>query len=222
MPVKPVEWRDTVIRVLDQTRLPAEVVFLDLADYAEVAKAIREMRVRGAPAIGVAAAYGLALGAQAIEAGSREEFAASLLWTQLLRMLHHNGCLPPCQAGVSYLSQHSMARAVGIWWIQENEGVLLLEGAEGLSRLHAVDPGPFGKPGVFQILLDYGTASVALLYEVDPLCSPAQGLDAQCPAAGVKVKCVRPVNGKGLQGGEDSPANEINGGADMGILGPPQ
>lgn len=78
MPVKPVEWRDTVIRVLDQTRLPAEVVFLDLADYAEVAKAIREMRVRGAPAIGVAAAYGLALGAQAIEAGSREEFLSKL------------------------------------------------------------------------------------------------------------------------------------------------
>ncbi|MCL0059947.1 S-methyl-5-thioribose-1-phosphate isomerase [Dehalococcoidia bacterium] len=85
MPVKPVEWRDTVIRVLDQTRLPAEVVFLDLADYAEVAKAIREMRVRGAPAIGVAAAYGLALGAQAIEAGSREEFLSK--WGTISREL---------------------------------------------------------------------------------------------------------------------------------------
>ncbi|MCL0082448.1 S-methyl-5-thioribose-1-phosphate isomerase [Dehalococcoidia bacterium] len=85
MQVKPVEWRDTVIRVLDQTRLPAEVVFLDLADYAEVAKAIREMRVRGAPAIGVAAAYGLALGAQAIEAGSREEFLSK--WGTISREL---------------------------------------------------------------------------------------------------------------------------------------
>lgn len=78
MQIKPIEWRDTVIRIIDQTRLPAEVVFLDLADYTEVAKAIKEMRVRGAPAIGVVAAYGLALGAQAIEASSREEFLSKL------------------------------------------------------------------------------------------------------------------------------------------------
>lgn len=78
MQIKPIEWRDTVIRILDQTRLPAEVVFLDLADYAAVVKAIKEMRVRGAPAIGVVAAYGLALGAQAIEASSNEEFLSKL------------------------------------------------------------------------------------------------------------------------------------------------
>ena len=78
MQVKPIEWRDTVIRIIDQTRIPSEVVFLDLADYAAVAAAIKEMRVRGAPAIGVAAAYGLALGAQAIEAGSREEFLSKV------------------------------------------------------------------------------------------------------------------------------------------------
>jgi methylthioribose-1-phosphate isomerase len=76
--VKPIEWHDTGIKILDQTRLPAQVVFLDLADHAEVAKAIKQMRVRGAPAIGVVAAYGLALGAQAIEAGSREEFLSKL------------------------------------------------------------------------------------------------------------------------------------------------
>jgi methylthioribose-1-phosphate isomerase len=78
VPVKPIEWHDTGIKILDQTRLPAEVVFLDLMDYAEVATAIKQMRVRGAPAIGVAAAYGLALGAQAIEAGSTEEFLSKL------------------------------------------------------------------------------------------------------------------------------------------------
>ncbi|MBT9160178.1 MAG: Methylthioribose-1-phosphate isomerase [Dehalococcoidia bacterium] len=78
MQVKPIEWRDTMIRVLDQTRLPSEVIFLDVADYVEMAAAIREMRIRGAPAIGVAAAYGLALGAQAIEARTKEEFLVKL------------------------------------------------------------------------------------------------------------------------------------------------
>ncbi|MBT9166210.1 MAG: hypothetical protein DDT25_00893 [Chloroflexi bacterium] len=119
-------------------------------------------------------------------------------------MLHHNGCLPPHEVRVSHLCEY---RAPGIWWIQENEGVSLLEGAECLSRLHAVDVRAFGKSGLFQILLDYGTAPVTLLYEVHPLCSTAQGLDAQCPAAGIEVKRGRPINGKGLQCGEDSPAN---------------
>ncbi len=78
MQVKPIEWCDTTIRILDQTRLPSEVVFLEVADYVEMAAAIRGMRIRGAPAIGVAAAYGLALGAQAIEARTEEEFLVKL------------------------------------------------------------------------------------------------------------------------------------------------
>jgi methylthioribose-1-phosphate isomerase len=53
-----------VLRLVDQTRLPGEYVVRDCADLASVAEAIRTLRVRGAPAIGVAAAYGLALGAR--------------------------------------------------------------------------------------------------------------------------------------------------------------
>jgi len=52
-----------VVRLLDQTRLPAEVRYHECRTAGEVAEAIRTMRVRGAPAIGVAAAYALALGA---------------------------------------------------------------------------------------------------------------------------------------------------------------
>ncbi|HEY7021792.1 MAG TPA: S-methyl-5-thioribose-1-phosphate isomerase [Ktedonobacterales bacterium] len=54
-----------VLRMIDQTRLPGEVSVLTCAISAEVAEAIRRLQVRGAPAIGVAAAYGLALGARA-------------------------------------------------------------------------------------------------------------------------------------------------------------
>src|SRR6185437_8487107 len=50
--------------MIDQTRLPGEVSMLTCATSAEVAEAIRRLQVRGAPAIGVAAAYGLALGAR--------------------------------------------------------------------------------------------------------------------------------------------------------------
>jgi methylthioribose-1-phosphate isomerase len=53
-----------VLRMIDQTRLPGEVSVLTCATSAHVAEAIRRLQVRGAPAIGVAAAYGLALGAR--------------------------------------------------------------------------------------------------------------------------------------------------------------
>jgi methylthioribose-1-phosphate isomerase len=59
-----IEWRDGMVRMLDQRRLPHQTVYLDYADYRHVAAAIREMVIRGAPAIGAAAAYGLALAAR--------------------------------------------------------------------------------------------------------------------------------------------------------------
>ena len=58
---EPIRWQDGKLSLLDQRRLPNAVVFEEQADAASVARAIREMRVRGAPAIGIAAAYGMAL-----------------------------------------------------------------------------------------------------------------------------------------------------------------
>ncbi len=75
---KIIEWLGDRIRIIDQTCLPHEEVFLDLRDHGEVAEAIRTLRIRGAPDIGVAAAYGLALGARAIKARSMEKFLAGL------------------------------------------------------------------------------------------------------------------------------------------------
>lgn len=56
-------WKDGSLRLLDQTRLPLEVTYVDCKTADQVAEAIKTMKVRGAPAIGAAAAYGLALGA---------------------------------------------------------------------------------------------------------------------------------------------------------------
>lgn len=63
--VKAIEWRDGTLRLLDQRLLPQEEVWLEHESAAEVAKAIRDMVVRGAPAIGISAAYGIVLGAPA-------------------------------------------------------------------------------------------------------------------------------------------------------------
>lgn len=75
---KAVEWLGDRVRLLDQTRLPQEESYLELKSYREVAAVIREMRVRGAPAIGVTAAYGLALGVQEMKARTKEEFLEKL------------------------------------------------------------------------------------------------------------------------------------------------
>ncbi|MGQ9478043.1 MAG: S-methyl-5-thioribose-1-phosphate isomerase [Candidatus Bipolaricaulia bacterium] len=62
MMIQPLRYRDGAVELLDQTKLPGEVVVLKIRGFRELARAIREMRVRGAPAIGLAAAYGVVLG----------------------------------------------------------------------------------------------------------------------------------------------------------------
>ena len=63
-----VEWKDGIVRLLDQSRLPGHIELLECKDVAAVASAIQELKVRGAPAIGVTAAMGVALGAQCVSA----------------------------------------------------------------------------------------------------------------------------------------------------------
>lgn len=73
--VPTVEWNNGCVRLLDQSRLPMHVEFLDCRDYRAVATAIRELKVRGAPAIGVTAAMGVALGANALSATDYDDFS---------------------------------------------------------------------------------------------------------------------------------------------------
>ncbi|OQW56813.1 MAG: S-methyl-5-thioribose-1-phosphate isomerase [Nitrospira sp. ST-bin4] len=76
--VPTIEWRDGTVRLLDQSRLPGAVEFLDCRDYREVADAIRELKVRGAPAIGVTAALGIALGAQSVSETEYRSFSRTV------------------------------------------------------------------------------------------------------------------------------------------------
>ncbi|MEI6186177.1 MAG: S-methyl-5-thioribose-1-phosphate isomerase [Dehalococcoidia bacterium] len=76
--MKPIQWSGGRLRLLDQTALPLQEIYLETSDYREVVSAIKTLKVRGAPAIGIAAGYGIALGAQSIKASSIKAFNKEL------------------------------------------------------------------------------------------------------------------------------------------------
>src|SRR5271157_3412483 len=76
--ISTIEWKDGKVFMLDQSRLPLEVIYIECADYLKVAEGIKKLWIRGAPAIGIAAAMGIALGAQDIKAGSMDDFSERL------------------------------------------------------------------------------------------------------------------------------------------------
>lgn len=78
MDLRPVEWDNGKVRLIDQTKLPEDFVTLEFSDYRDVAESIRSMQVRGAPAIGVTAALGIALGAQEIGGDEIDRFLQRL------------------------------------------------------------------------------------------------------------------------------------------------
>lgn len=76
--LRTIDWKENKLVMIDQTKLPIELVFVEFTDYNEVANAIRTLVVRGAPAIGVAGAFGLALAALQSKATSKEELIQDL------------------------------------------------------------------------------------------------------------------------------------------------
>ena len=76
--MRTIEWKDGSVVTIDQTKLPTKTVLLKMKRCGEVADAVRGMRMRGAPLLGVAAAYGLALTAYHSKAGKREQLIREL------------------------------------------------------------------------------------------------------------------------------------------------
>jgi len=76
--MKAIEWLGDRVRILDQTKLPGKELYLELGNYQDMASAIAELKIRGAPAIGVAGGYAVALGALKIKTGSKAEFLKDL------------------------------------------------------------------------------------------------------------------------------------------------
>ena len=78
MSLKTVEWKDNSVVMIDQTKLPNILEYVTYTDYNQVADAIRTLVVRGAPAIGVSGAFGLALAALQSNATQKNELIAYL------------------------------------------------------------------------------------------------------------------------------------------------
>ena len=76
--VRTIYWDGDKAMILDQVKLPHEVAYIKCEDYHSVARSIKEMNIRGAPAIGIAAAMGIALGAAEVKASTYDEFKRGL------------------------------------------------------------------------------------------------------------------------------------------------
>jgi len=76
--LRTVEWKDNKVKMIDQTCLPNELIFVEYDDYNQVADAIRTLVVRGAPAIGVSGAFGLALAVLQSKATTKDELILDL------------------------------------------------------------------------------------------------------------------------------------------------
>lgn len=79
--VKSIEWREDHVRILDQTYLPSREVYSDIQDVGRMWEAIKKLRIRGAPAIGIAAAYGFYLGIKDLPESTFESF-----WVEVERI----------------------------------------------------------------------------------------------------------------------------------------
>lgn len=118
--VEPIRWRGDALELLDQRLLPREVHYVVCRDAAEVARAIRDMVVRGAPAIGVTAAYGLALAslrgddldAAAAELRQTRPTAVNLMWA-IDRMLGARGGDLVAEANDIYREDIEACRRIG-------------------------------------------------------------------------------------------------------------
>jgi len=210
---QPIEWLGDRVRLIDQTRLPLEEVYLEISDYREMAAAIKELKIRGAPSIGVAGAYGVALGALGIRARTRETFlkkvagvcrelagtrptARDLFWA-IERMQK----VAKGEKSVTDIKTQLVATAIAIHKTQidyslrlSRHGARLMK--DGWRVLTICNTGPLAAPG-------YGTALGVIIYarergkdvrvyacETRPLLQGARLTTWECQKAGIPVTLI--------------------------------
>ena len=118
--VKAIEWKDGKVIMLDQSKLPFEITFIECTDYRKVAEGIKKLWIRGAPAIGIAAAMGIALGAQGIRAEIFEDFVKNLK-----PIFHEMLSTRPTAVNIK-------------WAVERIRGVLIRNRKESVSRLKEI------------------------------------------------------------------------------------
>jgi methylthioribose-1-phosphate isomerase len=118
---KTIEWTSEGVRMIDQTRLPAEETYRLCRNYQDVAEAIRSMVIRGAPAIGVAAAMGIALGIQQSEARGAADLKSDF-------------------EKIAEAISRTRPTAVNLFWaVRRMREVFNAAISDGLSGAHALD-----------------------------------------------------------------------------------
>jgi methylthioribose-1-phosphate isomerase len=141
MAVQSLQWSHGSLRILDQTRLPAETVHLLLERWQDVVEAVQKLRVRGAPAIGVAGAYGVVLAAQEYAGLAPEEF-----WPRLGRAARKIAQARPTAVNLGWAVERTMRAAEGAE--QPAEALLRLQAeAEAIHREDAAANERIGKHG---------------------------------------------------------------------------
>ena len=78
MDIKTIEWKNGSIKIIDQTKLPSKLEYIYIKDPESLWQAIKNMKVRGAPALGVAAAFGVYLGLKGSKAKDPRDFLRTM------------------------------------------------------------------------------------------------------------------------------------------------
>jgi methylthioribose-1-phosphate isomerase len=121
-PLLTVAWKNDSVEFIDQTKLPNKLVYVRCKNYREVADVIRKLVVRGAPAIGVSAAFGLALAAQQSNAKTLTELMTDL--DNAFKVLH---ATRPTAVNLFWALERVMAKGMQAKTIQEAKRVVLDE-----------------------------------------------------------------------------------------------
>ncbi len=189
-----IRWENDTLYLLDQTRLPAEEVWLPYTDYREVANAIRTMVVRGAPAIGVSAAYAYCLAAQAgadlaeakaVLAASRPT-AVNLFWA-LDRMASCKGDLL-AEAKAIHREDVEMCRTMGAFG-----AAVVPDGARILTHCNAgaLATGGYGTAlGVIRAAHELGKVKMVYADETRPLLQGARLTAHELVADGIPTTLI--------------------------------
>ncbi len=214
--IQPIAWAESGVRVLDQTRLPEEECYLDLRTVDEMAEAIRALRVRGAPLIGIAAALGLAhaAAAEAARGGLAPEWieraadlleatrptAANMKWA-LTRLRRAGVNAFEAGASASEVAVALRAEAARIWdderrrcrAIGEAGAGLIGDGATVLTHCNAgvLATGGLGTAlGAVYVARQQGKAVRVVVPETRPLRQGARLTAWELAAAGIPARVV--------------------------------
>jgi methylthioribose-1-phosphate isomerase len=99
-PIASIQWKEDRVRLIDQTYLPIRLIYSDIRDVGQMWQAIKKLKVRGAPAIGIAAAYGLYLGVRDIKEGSFTSF-----WSEVKRLSDYLESARPTAVNLEWAMQ---------------------------------------------------------------------------------------------------------------------